>query len=167
MRRHLIIALLPAIFCLPALAQATPATAISWSNVQNLAVGSKIRIKSDKKTTTCLIDSVREEQLSCSQSRAANAAHYEFPRAEIRTIKFSRKGHSALLGLALGAAIGAGAGAGIGAAINSSDKGDILHVSGGKSTGVGAALGVIIAAPVGALVAYSLDLFAGPLVYRR
>jgi hypothetical protein len=166
-RVSLVIAILQVFACLPAIAQESPVGLNAWSHVQQLPVHSKVRIKSDQKTVACLVDSVNEEQLMCSHSQAANAEHYEFRRAEIRTIKLSRRFHSALLGLALGAGVGAGAGAGIGTAINSSDKGSYLHTSGGKSAGAGAAVGVIIGGSLGALVGYTEDFFAGPLVYRR
>lgn len=166
MRLPLILALLQVIPCVPAPAQQTPAALGSWSHVQQLPIHSNIRIKGDKKTYSCLLDSVSEDQLACSHSQSANSQHYEISRAEIQKIKLARRGHSAVVGLALGAAIGAGAGAGLGAAINSGDH-SYLHASGGKAAGVGAVLGVVILGSVGALVAYSEDFFAGPVVYQR
>ena len=144
-----------------------PVQGSDWHHVQVLPTNTKVRITSDTKTVECAIDSVDDQQLTCSRSHMAGAAHYVFPRAEVKKIKLSAKGRSTAGGAAIGIAVGAGAGAGIGAAVNSGTSGSYLHVSGGKSAAVGAALGGIILGGVGAAVGHSTDLFAGPVVYSR
>ena len=79
----------------------------------------------------------------------------------------ARRGRSTAVGLAIGVGAGAGLGAGIGSAVNSSDSGSILHVSGGKSAAFGAGVGAILLGAAGAIVGYTSDVFAGPVIYRR
>ena len=139
---------------LPATAETVTPPPPSWQQVQALPPQTLIQMKTDHNKITCLVTAVTDDKLTCSQS--------VFSRAEIKTIKLPRKAKSTLGGLL----IGAGVGAGIGSAINAGDTGSLLHVSGAKSAGVGAAVGAIIGTGVGAVVGHSTDLFA-TTIYKR
>ena len=139
---------------LPATAETVTPPPPSWQQVQALPPQTLIQVKTDHSKISCLVTAVTDDKLTCSQS--------VFSRTEIKTIKLPRKAKSTLGGLL----IGAGVGAGIGSAINAGDTGSLLHVSGAKSAGVGAAVGAIIGTGVGALVGHSTDLFA-TTIYKR
>lgn len=136
----------------------TPSPAGAWQRVQALPPQTRVHIKTDHRKLNCVLSSVSDDQLVCSNTVVG--------RAEIKVITLPRKGASTIAGLAIGAGAGAGIGVGIGAAVNAGDKGNLLHVSGGKAAGVGAAVGAIIGAGAGALVGYGTD-FLGKTVYKR
>jgi uncharacterized Zn-finger protein len=149
----------------PATASAQPA---GWQRVQALSPASRVRIASDTRSASCFVVTVSDAELTCSRSKTANRHPLVFPRSEIKSIKFSRQGHSAAVGLLIGLGAGAGIGAGVGAAVNAGDKGGLLHVnSSGRPAAVGAVLGAVLLGGVGGAIGYATDLFAGPLVYRR
>ena len=151
---------------LASLAQNAPNA--SWQRVQALSPASRIRVASDTKSASCFVITVSDSELTCSRSPTATGHPLVFPRSEVKNIKFSRKGHSATVGLLIGMGAGAGIGAGLGIAENSGAKGTYLHVSSdGKPAAVGAVLGALILGSTGAAIGYSNDLFAGPLIYRR
>ena len=134
-----------------------------WARVESLAPNSRLKISATKNGGDCILQSVSADGLVCLHGRSTRSVR----RADVKAIKFARRGRSAAGGLAIGAAVGAGAGAGIGSAINSSDTGSLAHVSGGKSAGVGAAIGAIAGGAIGGLIGYRNDLFAGPVIYKR
>ena len=149
----------------PVTANAEPA---GWQRVQALSPVSRIRIASDTRNASCFVVTVSDAELTCSRSRIATDHPLVFPRSEVKSIKFSRKGHSATVGLLIGLGAGAAIGAGLGLAVNSGDRGSLLHISsGGKPAAVGAALGAVVLGGAGAVIGYGTDLFAGPLVYQR
>ncbi|MGH9617791.1 MAG: hypothetical protein ACRD28_13710 [Acidobacteriaceae bacterium] len=160
-------------FCICGFVQAAsqnvqPNSAIhtGWNRVQQLPAHTEIHVKADRKKVICRIDAVTEDKLTCSSTKGNGGSSFAFSRAEIQSVKLSRKGKSALGGLAIGAGVGAGAGAGIGAGINSGDTGSYAHVSGGKSAGLGAGVGAVVGALAGGAVGHSRDTFA-PTIYRR
>ena len=144
-------------------ASAPPQATGSWDPVTRLAPNTHLKISASKNGGSCILQSVDATGLICIHGSSTRSVQ----RADITSIKFARRGRSALIGLGLGAAVGAGAGAGIGAGINSADKGSFVHVSGGKSVAVGAGVGVILGGGVAALIGYSTDAFAGPVIYKR
>lgn len=140
--------LLTATFSLSASAQnLTPsrvhALSNDWRSVQALPAQTRIRITGDRKKTICFVDSVTEDHLTCSDSRAQDSAHYEFSREETKEIKVTNRSRSTASGALLGAGIGAGAGALIGAAVNSGHSSDFIHISNGTIAGVVAAVGSV------------------------
>lgn len=144
------------------------ATPDGWQRVQALSPTSSIRIASDTKSASCFVVTVNNSELTCSRSKNATGHPLVFPRSEVKNIKFSRKGHSATVGLLIGLGAGAGIGAGVGVAVNAGDKGSYLHnSSGAKPAAVGAVLGAVILGGAGAAIGHATDLFAGPLIYRR
>ena len=133
-----------------------------WARVQQIAPNTHLKVSATHHGGDCLLQSVTPDSLVCAHGTSTRS----LPRADIRQIKLGRPGHSALLGLAAGAGIGAAAGAGIGAGINSTDQGNLLHVSGAKATGVGAAVGIILGGITGTAIGYTTDLFASPTLYK-
>ena len=133
-----------------------------WARVQQIAPNTHLKVSATHHGGDCLLQSVTPDSLVCAHGTSTRT----LPRADIQQIKLARRGHSALLGLAVGAGIGAGAGAGIGAGINSTNQGSLLHVSGGKATAVGAAIGVILGGVTGTAIGYTTDLFASPTLYN-
>jgi hypothetical protein len=138
--------------------KAQTASINGWQRVQALPPHTEVYVRSDTRKVKCSVDSVTDDNLTCSQTM--------FSRAEIKSIKLPRRSTSTIGGLLIGAGIGAGVGAGIGSAINSGNKGSYVHVSGGKSAGVGAGVGAIVGIAAGGLVGYSKDIFASTL-YKR
>ena len=134
----------------------------AWSRVQQLAPGTSLKV-SAKGGGACTLQSVSVDSLVCAHGTSTRS----ISRVDIKSIKFARRGHSAMVGLALGAGIGAGVGAGVGAGINSSNSGSLIHTSGAKSAGIGLAIGVILGTATGGIVGYSADLFAGPVIYKQ
>src|SRR5580658_11081508 len=94
----------------------TSAEQAGWQRVQALSPVARIRVASDTKSATCFVVSVSDAMLTCSRSRNPTGQPLEFPRSEVKSIKFSRKGHSSTVGLLIGLGAGAGIGAGVGAA---------------------------------------------------
>ncbi len=135
----------------------------SWSPVTQLAPNTRLKVSATKNGGDCALQSVSASSLVCLHGSTTR----EVRREDIKSIKLARRGRSGAGGLAIGAGAGAGMGAGVGSAINSSDTGSLLHVSGGKSAGVGAAIGVLVGGAGGALIGYSADFFAGPVIYKR
>jgi len=146
-------------------AQTQSAIDSGWNRVQQLSTQTQVHIKADSKKVTCAIDSVTDNNLSCSSIKGKDKS-YEFSRAEIKSVKLPRRGRSTAYGALLGAGIGAGVGAGIGSTINSGNSGSILHVSGGKSAGVGAGVGAIAGGIAGVAIGHSTDMFAST-IYKR
>ncbi len=134
----------------------------AWARVQQLAPGTSVKV-SARGGGTCTVQSVSVDSLVCAHGSSTRS----IARSDIMSVKLARRGHSALVGLALGAGIGAGAGVGIGTAVNSSTKGDFIHTSTAKSAGLGAAVGVLVGGTTGSAIGYSADLFAGPVIYKR
>jgi hypothetical protein len=135
----------------------------SWERIEQLAPNSLLKISAKRNGGKCVLQSVSADGLVCLHGRSIRTVQ----RSEIESIRFARRGRSALTGLGIGAAAGAGLGAAVGPAINSTDSGSLLHVAGGKSALVGTALGVIIGGATGGFIGYRNDLFPGPVIYKR
>lgn len=135
----------------------------SWKRVQQLAPSTHLKVSADRHGGDCVLQTVSADSLVCLQGHSMRV----LPRAEIKWIKLARRGRSTAAGLGIGAAVGVGAGIISGAAINSSDQGNLLHVSAGKALGVGAAIGVILGATAGAVIGYTTNLSPGSVIYKR
>jgi hypothetical protein len=132
------------------------AAAANWARVQQLPLHTKVHIASDKVKRVCSIDSVTADSLTCSSGSTISS----FPRAEIKSIKVTRRGLSTLGG----AAIGAGVGFAVGAALTAGEShNDIIYISAPQAGGVGAAVGAVVGAAIGA----PTDFLRGPTVYER
>ncbi len=134
------------------LAQNQPAGS-NWDRVQALPVGTALYVTSQKSTHHCTLQSVTADTLSCTQKKPGT-----YPRADIQTIKLTRKGAST----AVAAGIGIGVGAGVGAAVDAGLSNTLLGGKKAKSALIGAALGGILIAPIG----FATDFMRGPTVYR-
>jgi hypothetical protein len=144
-------------FCLAAYGQ-TPAAGENWQRLIQLPLHTQIHVKADSKGRACSLDSVDEGHLSCSTAGLAKSRHYNYQRADIKSIRLAHYVRSTLLGTAIGA--GAGAILGVVAAENASEKPSPNAAAAG---GGGAVLFGVIGAVIGAIT----DFGGGPTVYRR
>jgi hypothetical protein len=72
-------------------AAADTKAASGWSQVEGLGPHTLVHIKGDKQNAVCFLHSVEEQQLTCGRSEAIGTPVIVFPRAEIKSIKLSRK----------------------------------------------------------------------------
>jgi hypothetical protein len=72
-------------------AAADKAAASGWRQVEGLGPHTRVHIKSDKENAVCFVHSVEEQQLTCGRSETIGSPVIVFPRAEIKSIKLSRK----------------------------------------------------------------------------
>ena len=91
-------------------AAAPPPAGSSWQHVQALPLGTSIQVKAASRPVVCTLTAVDDDTLACDRDVRFDVKKVVFPRAEIRTIKITRRGRSAVLGAAIGAGAGAGAG---------------------------------------------------------
>jgi len=142
------------LLCLATYAQQQPAGA-NWARVQALPVGTSMHVSTAFHTNSCKLQAVDADTLSCAPKFGSKPTIFQ--RANITTIKLSRRAAST----AVGAGIGAGAGALIGMGINGSLGGGFgAHKV--KAAGAGAAVFII----PGIVIGYFSDLARGPVVYR-
>ena len=130
-----------------------PPAGSNWQHVQMLPVGASINVKARTSHTSCTLKSVDADTLTCTHGK-----DIVFQRADILSIQISRRGRSALIGLAAGG----GAGALLGYAATSSCKPGELCIlpRGGVATVFGVTFGLI-----GAITGGLTD-FAKSTVYR-
>lgn len=76
-------------FTLSAAAQAS--TASGWQQVQGLGPHTRIHVKTDKESVVCFFHSADEQQLTCGRSENIGSPVEVIPRAQIKSIKLSRK----------------------------------------------------------------------------
>lgn len=134
-----------------------------WHRVEQLAVGTHVKISASHGGGECVVASVSTESVVCQHGSGSRAVL----RGDVKAIRISRRGRSAAAGLAVGGGIGVGIGVASGLAYNSSDRNSLLHTTAGNSAGVGAAVGFVVGGAAGCLISVGKDLFAGPVVYRR
>jgi len=113
-----------------------PPAGSNWQHVQALPVGASINVKARTSHTGCTLKSVSPDSLTCVHGK-----DIVFQRADILTIQISRRGRSALIGLAAGG----GAGALLGYATTSSCKPGELCIlpRGGVAAFMGVTFGLI------------------------
>ena len=151
-----------AVFLSPvaALAQSSSSAATAapagsdWQHVKALPIGTYLHVYGQKKKSLCTLTAIDDESLTCSRDTGVGTKPVSFQRAEIRTIKIARRGHSALIGAAALGAAGAAAGSIQGATSN------YFVVHGAWSMIYGFA-GLFAGAPIG----YISD-FSASTVYR-
>jgi hypothetical protein len=129
-----------------------------WDRLRRVPAGTHVHVAADSQSKTCAIDLIDEATLRCSKG----ASQYSFLRAEVKSVKLTRYGRSALVG----AVMGLGAGAGVGAAAGHAQEkpGDFFP---GLSTEAYAAVGAAAGALAGAAIGGPTDFLRGPTVYRR
>lgn len=84
---------------------APPVPDSGWRHVQALPIGTSISVATKSGHSKCKLKSVDGDILTCSRGKDV-----VFQRADITTVKVSRRGRSALIGMAIGAGVGAGIG---------------------------------------------------------
>ena len=134
------------------------AIADSWHNLSAVAPHTHIHVAADHGGSTCYFIAVDDQNLTCGHKNGLEKGRHVFPRADVKSVKLTRYGVSALGGLG----IGTGVGAAIGFATNRPDPNDFLNF-----TGVARAACTVIGAVGGTAVGASTDMFRGPTVYRR
>lgn len=119
----------------------------TWDNLNTLQAGQKIQVveTSSKKDSGTFL-SVSDMAITLQIGASAQTIQ----RQEVRSVKLMEHAHR-LRNTLIGAAAGAGAGAGIGAGITGRPGNILTDVSRAKGAGVGAVLGVIGGAIIGAL----------------
>ena len=138
----------------------TPAAAGSdWGRVQQVPIGTMIRVSSSHRPTVCSFASADAESLTCTQTRSILfipiTHRIVYRRVEVSLVKMSRQPLSAFVA----GAIGAGAGAGIGAAVDNRGSGNYYE-------GLGPLFFGMLGAGVGASIGRATDFLAGPEIYR-
>lgn len=145
--------------CLGASVAAAQQTGANWKRVEALPSGTTIRLSTEgRRSDTCSLVSVTEDSLTCVSTRMIFFfpvhKQMDFVRAEIRSVKLSRRGLSMLTGAAIG--MGAGIGAGIDAqAKNQAEDGHLVPVLFGFIGGM-----------LGAGVGSHQNFLEGPTIYR-
>jgi hypothetical protein len=144
-----------AIPCAKAQATAAPPPAGSdWRNVQALPVGTSIQVKASARPMVCTLTAVDVDTLACDRNYRFTVQKLVFQRADIRSIKLTRRGRSAVFG----ATIGAGAGAVAGGIQGARSNYFAVH---GAFAMIYAFAGAFAGAPIG----YFTD-FAASTIYR-
>jgi hypothetical protein len=129
-----------------------------WVAVRALPAQTRIRITPKTgDSVTCFVDSVTDDRLSCSSSPSQTGAHSVFARDEVRDVRLTSGGHTAVYAV-FGALGFGGVGAGIGLAIGGATS--------AKPALVGAAGGVAVGALIGAAFGHAFGKTKGSLVYR-
>jgi hypothetical protein len=135
--------------CLPAIPWVSVAQTnnASWTNLRFLLVGQKIQIAdTSSKTHNGVFASVSDAAISIKTSKGEESVQ----KPDVRTVKLVKSNHR-MRNTFIGFGVGAGAGAGIGAATGESE-GFPIDITRGMKAGVGAVLGGLGGAVVGALL---------------
>jgi hypothetical protein len=113
-----------------------------WHRVEALPLGVSIYVNARSRHQACKLKSVDADSLTC-----ANGKNPHYQRAEVTSIKVTRRGRSAFIGMG----IGAGAGAITGFAIGTNSGGFFgPNAFRGTVAGVCAGIGGLVGAGVGA-----------------
>ena len=149
-----------AIGCVTCAAQSSPSPAGSdWGKVQQIPIGTLIRVSSQHRPTVCSFATADAETLTCTQTRTfffVPVTHrLLYQRREVSLVKLSRLPLSVLAGAAIGAGAGAGLGAGIEGAHSGNDDPHLLTTT-----------FAVLGASLGAGIGSATDFLAGPVVYR-
>jgi hypothetical protein len=62
-----------------------------WQQVEGLGPHTRVHVKTDKESVVCFLHSADEQQLTCGRSETIGSPVLVFPRAEIKSVKLSRK----------------------------------------------------------------------------
>ncbi len=155
MKRTLVVSLVLALALSANAAQqpTQPPAGSNWQHVQMLPIGASINVKARTSHVSCTLKSVDADSLTCTHGKDV-----VFQRADILTIQISRRGRSALIGLAAGGGVGAL----LGYATTSSCKpGDLCIIPrGGVAAFTGVTFGLI------GVITGGLTDFAKSTVYR-
>jgi hypothetical protein len=114
--RSLLLVLPLLAFAIPAPSQQTaqqtaqPPAGSNWQHVQALPIGTSIHVNAQKRHAVCTLKAIDADTLTCDRDTGVGTKELVFQRPEIKTIKLTRRGRSALLGGAIGAGAGALAG---------------------------------------------------------
>lgn len=169
-RRFLAVLLLSfsALTTLTARSQEAPAPASqpkagsNWARVKALPARTRIHISKDHGSTTCRVFAVTDDTLTC-EAGLGKAGHV-IQRPEIRTIKLTHYGRSALVGAGIGGGIGAISGAIAGRNPPCQPNNFCFNILG---PGAVAAVFGVSGAVVGSIAGGVTDMTRGSSIYTR
>lgn len=149
------LAVLVCVFCTPLLAQQRASQ--GWDRVQQLAPGSNLKIRLERRSTHCAFLRADDASLTCAGflHGLGSGTTRTFARAEIKSIRGSRTGVSSVAGTAIGVGLGAGMGVGVNASQKSAEEDGQL---------VPAVFG-LLGGLVGFTIGHYTDFLAGPVLY--
>jgi hypothetical protein len=164
-----------AILCLAFIALAATAVAEkppsqsmgdTWSHIAALPPSTRMHVAADKNGKTCYLVSSDDAKLTCSKGKDSSGDSYTFARADVKSVKLTRKGRSTLVGLLIGGGAGWGVGALVGHFKDPNHPGAILDFSGlsrDVDTGIGIGVGLV----GGGVLGVTTDFLRGPTIYQR
>ncbi len=131
-----------------------------WDSLKRVAPDQSIRVRAmARRGSTCRLVQADDSTLTCVSRRRVFLVPVvrtlRFSRTEVRSVRLSHQGLSALVGTAIGAGAGAGIGFGLDATAKSHEDGDLLAVVMGLLGGI-----------VGAGIGQDTDFLAGPVIYQ-
>ena len=130
-----------------------------WSHLKALPPHAHLHVASDHGGSTCYFISADDANLVCGHRNAGPKGQHVFPRAEVRSVKLTRRVVSTVGGLGIGLL----AGGVIGSAAIRRTPGDEFNF------GLAAARAscAVVGGLAGAVVGGTTDMFRGPVVYRH
>ena len=129
-----------------------------WNHVKSLQAHQHMHVAADHGGSTCYFISADDASLTCGRRDGGQKGQHVFPRADVKSIKLTRRGISTAGGLGIGLVAGGVIGA---AAIRPDPSGFNLGLGAARA---GAA---VIGGIGGAVVGGTTDMFRGPVIYRR
>lgn len=138
---------------------AMPATlGDTWDHLKSLSPHAHMHVAADHSGATCYFISVDDQTLTCGRHDGSSKGQHLFPRAEVKSVKLTRRGLSTAGGLGIGFAAGGLIGV---AAIRPDPSGFDLGL------GAARASAAVVGGLAGAIVGGTTDMFRGPVIYRR
>jgi hypothetical protein len=141
----------------------TPTIPAQWAHLEALPQQTRIHVRADKLSRSCVLDSIDDTALKCSKGRIGHTAHYVFPREQVISVTLTHYTRSTFLGIGLGLGTGLAIGGGVGHAVDPKN-GQLLSGLGGAI--ITAASG-IVGAIAGGTILGPADFTRGPTIYRR
>jgi hypothetical protein len=136
----------------------------SWSHLQALQEHWRMHVAADSHGRTCNFVSADATSLTCSSSASGQGKRWVFQRADVRSVKLTRRTVSTLAGLGIGGVAGFAIGSAIGHATDPANSGQFLAGLGGAIiTGFSTLVGTV----GGAVVGGTTDFCRGPVIYQR
>src|SRR5215472_16606869 len=87
-----------------------PAITDTWHHLSVLPPQTHIHVAADHGGSTCYFIAVDDQNLTCGHKNGSEKGRHVFPRADVKSVKLTRYGISALGGLGIGTGVGAAIG---------------------------------------------------------
>lgn len=139
-------------------APAPAALGDSWDHLKALPLHAHMHVAADHGGSTCYFIAADDQNLTCGRHDGSSKGQHVFPRAQVKSVKLTRRVVSTAGGLGIGLLAGGVIGH---AAIRPSP--------GGFDFGLGAARAscAVVGGLAGAVVGGTTDMFRGPVIYSR